>query len=268
MSRSQIFMTLAILAFAQSAAAQVDDDRFSDRLELRELRQEASAPVSILKATDAPELTLQLGASFVDSPNGSEAFSTPFSIRGTFGKTTVRIGSDFQYVDEGASNRSGFGDVLLAANHQLYERIDPRFLPERRKHKLLGEIGFFAPMGGDVGSSHSRERLGVSYAGPLTEGFSLGTKVQLTRRSADPKPGESRLTRTLTGDLGYAIDSETEVSSSLTRSHRSGAGGTTKAGVTYTDTLKAGPKVSFGYVRGLTKDAKDHTFEASVRRTF
>jgi len=264
MSRWYALLGIVMLAAPASAWSQVAES-ISDRLETNSLRQEV--PMALLEAKAQPGLQMSVsgGLSYTDAEAGSETFSTPFTLKATFneGKTSARLSGDgYQSIDSGASTASGLADLLAAVSHQLYAF-------ESVSGKLFGEAGLTFPTGGDVGSSKSRQRVGASYAMPLTDAWSAVLLGRLTRASADPAPGVSRVTRTVSGEVGYKFLAVNDVAFSLARSHRSGAGGNSQAGLTYNRKLAtAGIRVTGGYVRGFTSGAESDTVYASITLPF
>lgn len=264
MSRWYASWGLVMLAAHASAWSQVAES-VSDRLETSALRQEVPTALFETKAQTGVQMSVTGGLSYTDAEAGTETFSTPFTLKATFneGRTSARLSGDgYQSVDSGASTASGLADILAAVSHQLYA------FPSV-KGKLFGEAGFTFPTGGDVGSSKSRQRVGASYAMPLTDAWSAVLLGRLTRASADPAPGASRVTRTVSGEAGYKFREVNDVAFSLARSYRPGAGGNSQAGLTYNRKLStAGARVTGGYVRGFTSGAESDTVYASVSLPF
>lgn len=264
MRRWYASMAFAMLAANGSAWSQIAES-ISDRLETSTLRQEV--PMALLETKAEPGLKMSLsgGLSYTDAQAGTESFSTPFSLKAAFngGRTSARLSGDgYQSVDSGASTASGVADILAAVSHQLY--VFPSL-----GAKLFGEAGFTFPTGGDVGSSKSRQRVGASYAMTLTDAWSAVLLGRLTRASADPAPGASRVTRTVSGEVGYKFREVNDVAVSLARSYRPGAGGNSQAGVSYSRKLSpAGTRVTGGYVRGFTSGAESDTVYASIALPF
>jgi hypothetical protein len=257
-------MALAILAVHGSAWSQIAES-ISDRLETSALRQEV--PMAVLEKKDqrGVQMSVTGGLSYSDAEAGTETFSTPFSLKATFneGKTSARLSGDgYQSVDSGASTASGVADILALVSHRLYT------FPSLGA-KLVGEAGFTFPTGGEVGSSKSRQRVGASYAMTLTDAWSAVVLGRLTRASADPAPGTSRVARTVSGEVGYKFRQVNDVALSLARSYRPGASGNSQAGVTYSRKLSpAGTGVTGGYVRGFTSGAESDTVYASIALPF
>ena len=267
MNRSSVCFAIAILTLAGNATAQVGE-LISDQFQTRELRQEAGAPDRVLKIMTGPDRdvqwTVDAGMSFTDRENGSEITSTPFALKAILNgkRTTVRLAGDgYTRIDRGGSTDSGLSDFLVAATHQIW----PSAFSTTR---LVGEFGILIPSGGDVGSSDAGQRLGATYATPLGGGFSTAATGRLTRTNADTAPGVSRITRTVSGEVGYTFEEVNDVALSLSRGYRPGVGGTTKAGASYTRTLDGGQRITGGYTRGLTDGAKDNSFLLSVKLPF
>ena len=242
------------------ARAQVAES-VSDRLETSALRQEVPAALFEAKAQPGVQMSVTGGLSYTDAEAGSETFSTPFTLKAAFnqGKTSARISGDgYQSVDSGASTKSGVADILAALSHQY----------AFQSGSLTGEVGLVLPTGGEVGSSKSRQRISAAYSTPLSAAWSAVMLGRLTRNSADPAPGASRITRTLSGELGYRFQEVNDVAFSLARSYRPGAGGTSQAGLSYSRKLSTGTKVVAGYVRGFTTGAESDNVYASVSLPF
>lgn len=237
---------MACLALAPLVAlAAAPEESRSARLE----RDRAPALATLKAATGQPAITYGLGLSHDRDEDGIEVSTVPmyFVYRtpsaqwwqlyvGTEGYTRVGV--------PGSPSVIGLSDLSLSLTHRF-------------SGSFLGSVSAVVPSHGDVGSGAGAQAVRLTWRDTVAKGLALTLRGTLARSDAQVD-GVSRMSQSLYGALGLALDPSHSLDLWASRSHRSGALGRTELGADLGWSLSPRVLVTLSLFHGATAGAR-HT---------
>lgn len=243
-------------------AAEPDNSDAFTASDIRDLRQAND------QVRPANQWFGSLGAAYIHAEDGSRIWLTPFSFDARLNRNTTLTleGDGFGSIAADGSTVRGFNNVTLIASQVVYRDDASR---------LRLAVGATAPGSSGIGSRHSKQRISARYSRTLSEHWTVGVSAKLTRRSQEPRPGESRLEQSGRVQTTYTFN-ERQPSSllppalvfQLERDYRRGAGGLTEATARYEFPLSRKLGASVGFTRGLTDGLRDNTLAFDLLFSF
>ncbi len=264
-------------AVAQASYAQVSD-AVSNRLEARALRQDARALARESRAAAPPAAPavawdVSIGVAYTDAEDDTKVWNTPFVLKATFNDRIDSLkvtGDGYTRVKApDGETANGFSDVSLGFAHTFYKKVE-----NQRATKLLGSLGYTIPSHGEVGSSSGKARIGATYLAPLVGAWDGLVTASLSRSSAEPAPGTSRVGRSIFVQAAYSFKDApgSDVAFQFSRSYRQGVGGSSQATAAYefpvTSKGENGWIGSLSFTRGLTSGSRDNSIEFDLSLSF
>jgi hypothetical protein len=224
-----------------------------EAIDLAELRRRLLAEV---------DWKLTLGVAEVRAENGERLTATPFQVRARFneGRTAFKLsGEGYAWLRSDEGSASGYRDV----NAMLTQVV---------ASGTVLEGGMTLPAGGEVGSSHARERVGAIYNHVFSPRWEGQVHGRLTRHNGDPRPGVGRTRSQGLVQAAYNLDTPySDVLFQLLRSYRLGSASGSAVAVAYEFPLqekRRPPTGAVSFTRGITSGAHDNTVEFSLSLRF
>ncbi|HUQ73726.1 MAG TPA: hypothetical protein VM183_03295 [Burkholderiales bacterium] len=220
-----------------------------ERLDLHELRNRLLHEV---------DWKLTLGVAEVHAENGDRLTATPFQVRARFnqGRTAFKLSGDgYDRLRSRGETAAGFADVNAMLTQVVAE-------------DAVLEGGLTLPAGGEVGSSHARERVGAIYHHAFSTRWEGQVHGRLTRYDGELKPGVARVRRLALVQAAYNLDApRSDIVLQLLRTQRAGSTSASSVAAAYEFPLaqrRRPPMASLSFTRGITSGAHDNAVEADL----
>jgi len=257
-------LLLLAAAPASDALAQVADDTVRSQIIIRRDTRLESEDLGDLRRRELEKIDwkLTLGVAAVEAESGDKFVTTPFLLRARFneGKTALKLSGD-GYLQGHVDGEpvSGFNDLNL-------------MMTQAMALNTVLEAGVTFPAGGEVGSTHARQRLGALYHHVFSRRWEGQLHGRLTHYNTDPKPDVSPIRRQGVAQLAYNLDRpNSDVLLQLSRTYRPGSASATSVTGVYEFALsdKRRPTMaSVGFTRGITSGVHDNTAEFDISLRF
>jgi hypothetical protein len=241
----------------------------SDRLEARSLRLEARQLLREARRAPPPDKRppvvwdASIGVAYTDAEDDSKAWATPFVLKATFNKgfDALKVAGDgyTRIEPPGEQKVDGFSDLALAYSHAFHKRV-----VDGRASAVLGEVGYTLPSHSDVGSKKGAVKVGATFVSPMFGAWDGLLSAKLSRSSAEPPSGVSRVSRSVFVQAAYSFANAAvdDVFFQFLRVYRPGAGGFSQAIGGFDFPLPetfGGWSGSLSFARGLTNGSRDNS---------
>ena len=261
-NRSPTIRAMIVVAIAGFAvpAAPAQTNTSEARLLRIQPREPVLVPLRALReGVAAPQpwqVSYMFGMAYTDLDAGGHGWSTPLEIDVSKDIYTFTVQSDGYARMTGSPGTSGFSDVLLQVSDKIWSS-------PAANQKLMFSAGATIPTGGDVGSTHAKERTTGKYT------FDLSGNVQTTlsaslRRSEGAATGKNPCSQVIGGLCVYKMGNGKGIFLQVVSAHPNGGDWSSTAIVGHDFPLPQKFSGTISLARGLNKGGEDTSLELDL----
>ena len=239
----------------------------SNTSEARLLRVQPRVPVpaplralerGVLAPQPPPPWTVSylLGAAYTDFDAGGHGWNSPIEVDVTNGTYTFTVQNDGYARNTGSTDTSGLNDFLLLIQDKIWSS-------PASKQTLMISAGTTIPVGGEVGSTRTKERASAKYAFDLSDDVRTSLAGSLRRSEVAVAAGKNPYSQVLAGQCTYKLDGGKDVLLQIVSAHANGKGGgwSSTAVVGHDFPLDQTFSGSISLARGINKGSEDTSIE-------
>ena len=266
MSPLKILVALTLAVLAASAAAQVGGDSNAARIARashRDAQVARGARASYLADTTCrAETDLTFGAAYDRPEGGGRAITTPFSLQHQTGTDADHCwkfeaaGDGYSWSNApGQGSESGLSDLVF----NVYRPIASSW---------TGMLGIGVPTRGHAGSTTWAQVAKLAYVGDIVSKVWTYTMVGTLTHQPNDMAGQGSLSERLRFDISRNSSNDEGWTLSLSRSHQSGASGSTELGLERDFILAKALNGALILGRGLAQGSRHTAVEFDVTHMF
>ncbi len=231
--------------------------------EARLLRIEPKEPsgISPLVEGGAPAkkwlISYSVGAAYTDLDSGGHAWNAPFQVDVSNGLYTFTAQSDGYAIISDGSDASGFSDILIQVRRKLWTS-------DTANQVFSASTGATIPIGGDIGSTRTKERVTASYAFDAAESLRVSVSGSLRRSESAAAANRNPYSQVVATQAIYNLGNSKDVFIQYVAAHPNGGDWSSTVVIGHDFPISKTLGGSISLARGLNSGSEDTAIEFDI----